>query len=70
VLSCGAGLKVGIMPNGFSFDVGSVLGSLLRMPPLPEAKEGDIVLRVSEGICLIGLRDSDVGEELMYHEDW
>ena len=51
------------MPNGFSFDVGTVLGiGAPNAEPLPEAVEGEIVLRLSEGISLIGLRDSDISD--------
>jgi hypothetical protein len=72
VLSCGAGLKVGIMPqNGYSFHVGNWLGiGPTSSKPLPEAREGEIVLRISEGISLIGLRDSEVGRALMHRQDW
>jgi hypothetical protein len=55
------------MAKGIAFDVGTVLevGSADNSP-LPEAGDGEIILRVPEGISLAGLRDSTIGGFLMH----
>ncbi len=59
------------MNSRYSFDVGSVLGiGTADASPLPDATDGEIVLRIAEGISLIGLRDSNVGKQLMHQQDW
>ena len=57
------------MARGFAFDVGAVLGvGEPDASPLPEAQEGEIVLRVSDGVSLIQLRDSAAGKELIWQD--
>ena len=51
---------------GLSFDVATVLA--LGSPssePLPEAAEGEIILRVPEGISPVSLRGSPIGRDLI-----
>ena len=57
--------------KGLSFDV----ARLLRIgtpdsTPITEAADGEILLRVSEGIHFIGLCDSAIGRELLHRQDW
>jgi hypothetical protein len=57
--------------EGLSLDVATLLGiGIPDSTPLPEAEAGEIVLRISEGISLIGLRDSAVGRELVCRQDF
>jgi hypothetical protein len=64
-------LKAFIMSKGFAFDVGTVLGIGTPIAQLlPESTDGEIVLRLSVSISLIGLRDSDVGKLLMQQDSW
>ncbi len=58
------------MTQGHAFDVATVLGiGTPDSSPLPVAEEGEVVLRVAEGLSLIGLRDSAVGRERMWQGD-
>jgi hypothetical protein len=55
-----------------SFDVSTVLG--IGPPcsdPLPAPERvNEIVLRIPDGLTLIGLRDSAIGQKLMHRQDW
>ena len=58
------------MSSGCTYDAVSILGfGDAVAEPLPQAKEGEIVLRYG-GWSLQELRDSSVGRKLMHDQDW
>ena len=58
------------MSSGLSYDAVSILGfGDAVTEPLPQAKEGEIVLRYG-GWSLQELRDSAVGQKLMHVQNW
>lgn len=57
------------MSEGLSFDVATLLGIGAPDPtPLPEAAEGEIVLRIPEGISPKSLRASPIGQEFIWQD--
>src|SRR5579863_9461254 len=59
-----------IMSSGCTYDAVSILGfGDAVAEPLPQAKEGEIVLRYG-GWSLQELRDSAVGQKLMHVQNW
>ena len=58
---------VDLIMSRYSFDVSTALGiGTPDASPLPEDAEGEIVLRVPEGICPRSLRKSPVGKALLW----